>query len=157
MRFSLTVASRPFPQHCWLLCELCAHSSCHVHFISSLHCNIISFSLVIHSNHTAIPLNCYCRGHFLLKHMPMSSGDESGEPIDSIRFQQVASAGIKIWQRWDRQATGEERARRATLRRSASTCRGGRCRFQLFLPAIEPSFMQRRNWTGRRRLRTALQ
>ena len=48
----------------------------------------------------------------------MSSGDESGEPIDSIRFQQVASAGIKIWQRWDRQATGEERARRATLRRS---------------------------------------
>lgn len=47
----------------------------------------------------------------------MSSGDDSGEPIDANRFQQVASAGIEIWQRWDRRATRQEGAWRATLGR----------------------------------------
>ena len=41
--------------------------------------------------------------------------DDSGEPVDLERFQQVASAGVAIWERWDRRALEEERARRTAL------------------------------------------
>ena len=37
---------------------------------------------------------------------PMSS-DDSGEPIDPIRFQEVAARGFCLWDAWDRQATFE--------------------------------------------------
>ena len=63
--------------------------------------------LITGALHAHICIVCMCtRDVSCSRLLPMSS-DDSGEPIDPVRFHEVAAAGVCLWTRWDRQAVFE--------------------------------------------------